>query len=91
MIALLILLLLRLCGHLTLFQPQTTSALRCAGCDVVIVACRSRTGTASVDALERQAISRGLIVDYTTLMWNASLPRLIVVEQDIARRIASRI
>jgi molybdopterin-guanine dinucleotide biosynthesis protein len=62
-----------------------------AGCDVVIVACRSRTGTASVDALERQAISRGHIVDYTTLMWNASLPRLIVVEQDIARRIASRI
>lgn len=61
------------------------------GCDVVIVACRSRTGTASVDALERQAISRGLIVDYTTLMWNASLPRLIMVEHDIARRIASRI
>ena len=61
------------------------------GCDVVIVACRSRTGTASVDALEHQAISRGLIVDYTTLIWNASLPRLIMVEQDIADRIFNRI
>ena len=62
-----------------------------AGCDVVIVACRSRTGTASVDALEHQAISRGLIVDYTTLMWDANLARLIMVEQDIAQRIFNRI
>ena len=61
------------------------------GCDVVIVACRSRTGTASVDALARQASRRGLFVDYTTLMWSIPLAHHILVEQDIAQRIVNRI
>ena len=62
-----------------------------AVCDVVIVACRSRAGAASVNALEQHAIARGLIVDYTTLMWDANLAQLIMVEQDIAQRIFNRI
>lgn len=62
-----------------------------AGCDTVIVACRSRVGAYSVDALESQASSHNVIVDYTAIMWEMHSPHQIVVEQTIARRFQSRI
>ena len=62
-----------------------------AGCDTVVVACRSRSGTDSVDELERQAATRGIIIDYTTLMWEAQSPHRILVEQTIAQRLEVKI
>lgn len=62
-----------------------------ANCDTVVLACRSRVGTESVDALEREASNRAIIVDYTTLMWEGALPQRILKEQTIAQRIFTRI
>lgn len=61
------------------------------GCDIVITACRSRSGADSVDELEHQAMSRNVIVDYTTLMWETPSAHQILVEQTIAQRLETKI